>query len=64
MRSYVQASSILFALFALVHIFRLLMRWPLVIAGFPLPAFGSFIAVLITGGMAMWAWRALGSDKK
>jgi len=64
MRSYVQASSILFALFALVHIFRLLLRWPLVIAGFPLPAFGSFIAVLVTGGMAFWAWRVLGAEKK
>jgi len=64
MRSYIQASGILFSLFALLHIFRLLLRWPLVIAGFPLPAFGSFIAILVTGGMAVWAWRTLDAEKK
>ena len=64
MRSYVQASSMLFALVTVVHILRLLLRWPFVVAGYPLPAVGSLIAIAITGGMTVWAWRVLGAEKK
>ena len=38
MRAYVQFSGVLLALVALGHLVRLLARWPLLIAGYPLPA--------------------------
>jgi hypothetical protein len=59
MRSYVQLSGVLFALVALGHLVRLLARWPLLIAGYPLPALGSVIVFVVTAAMGIWAWRLL-----
>ena len=61
MRAYVQLSSVLFALTALGHLLRTMARWPLVIAGRPLPAFASLVIFLVAGAMAIWAWRLLGT---
>ena len=62
MRTYLKVSGVIFALIALGHVLRLLARWPLVIAGRPLPAFASVIGVLIAGAMSLWAWRLLASQ--
>ena len=59
MRSYVQVSGLLFALVALGHLLRLLRRWPLLIAGRPIPVLVSAVVLLGAGAMAIWAWRAL-----
>ena len=59
MRSYVQLSGVLFALVALGHLVRLVARWPLMIAGRPLPALASLIVLVITAAMSVWAWRLL-----
>jgi hypothetical protein len=59
MRTYVQVSAVLFVLVALGHLLRLVRRWPLLIAGHPLPALASLIVLVITGAMAIWAWRLL-----
>ncbi len=63
MRTYVQVSSVLFALTTLGHILRVLARWPLVIAGRPLPAIASLIVVVVTGTMTAWAWRLLSAPR-
>ncbi len=59
MRAYIQVSSVVFALVALGHVFRVVRRWPLLIAGRPLPALVSLIVALVAGAMAVWAWRLL-----
>jgi hypothetical protein len=59
MRAYVQLSGVLFALVALGHLVRVLARWPLLIAGYPLPALASLVVLVVTGGMSVWAWRLL-----
>jgi hypothetical protein len=59
MRAYVQVSGVVFALVALGHLLRLVRRWPLLIAGRPLPALVSLIVLVVTGAMAVWAWRLL-----
>jgi len=59
MRAYIQVSSVVFALVALGHVFRVIRRWPLLIAGRPLPALVSLIVALVAGAMAVWAWRLL-----
>ena len=63
MRAYLRVSSLFFALLTVVHLFRLIWRWPLLIAGRPLPVVASLIAVAITGSMMVWAWRLLGSPE-
>lgn len=59
MRAYVQLSGVLFALVALGHLIRVLARWSLLIAGYPLPALASLAVLVVTAGMSVWAWRLL-----
>ena len=59
MRAYIQLSGILFALVALGHLVRTLARWPLLIAGYPLPAIVSLVVAAVAGGLSIWAWRLL-----
>lgn len=59
MRAYVQVSGVLFALVALGHLVRVLARWPLVVAGAPLPALASLVVAVLAGAMSVWAWRTL-----
>ena len=59
MRSYVRISGFVFGLVAIIHLIRTLMRWPLLIAGHPVPAAVSLIVFLAAGAMAIWAWRLL-----
>jgi hypothetical protein len=59
MRTYVQLSGVLFALVALGHLVRVLARWPLLIAGYPLPALASLVVLVVTAAMSVWAWRLL-----
>jgi len=63
MRSYLRLSGVLFALLALGHLIRLVWRWPLAIAGRPLPGFFSLLALLISGGMSAWAFKLLAAYK-
>lgn len=59
MRSYVRVSGLLFALVALGHFVRTVRRWPLLIAGHPVPAVVSLVVAVLAGGLAFWAWRVL-----
>jgi hypothetical protein len=59
MRTYVQVSGTLFALFALGHLLRVIRHWPLLIAGYSLPVLASIVVLLVMGFMAFWAWRLL-----
>ena len=63
MRAYLQLSGLIFFVVALGHLLRVLRRWPLLIAGYPLPAVGSLVVVALAGGMAFWAWRLTSSDQ-
>jgi hypothetical protein len=62
-RAYIRFSGLIYTLVALVHLLRVLRRWPLLIAGFPLPALASILVVVIAGGLALWAWRLLGAPQ-
>ncbi len=63
MRAYLRVSSTLFALVTLGHLVRMIARWPLVIAGRPMPAFASLVVLIVTGSMTVWAWRLLGTQR-
>jgi len=64
MRAYVQISSVVFALVALGHVLRVVRRWPLFIAGRPLPALVSLVVAVVAGAMAVWAWRLLRTHRE
>jgi hypothetical protein len=59
MRPYVRVSGLLFGLVALGHLLRAVRRWPLLIAGHPIPAVVSLIVCVLAGAMAFWSWRVL-----
>jgi len=64
MRAYAQISSVVFALVPLGHGFRVVRRWPLLIAGRPLPALVSLVVAVVAGAMAVWAWRLLRTHRE
>jgi hypothetical protein len=59
MRSYVRLSGVIFGLVSLGHLLRTVRRWPLLIAGQPIPAAVSLVVCVAAGAMAFWAWRVL-----
>ena len=59
MRPYVQISGLLFGLVAVGHLVRVIRRWPLLIAGYPVPALASLVVLVVAGLMVVWAWRLL-----
>jgi hypothetical protein len=59
MRSYIQFSGLIFAIVSVGHLLRVLRRWPLMIAGYPLPVLASLAVAVAAGVLAAWAWRLL-----
>jgi hypothetical protein len=59
MRSYIRVSGLIFALVALGHLVRTIRRWPLLIAGEPIPAAVSLVVFVAAGAMAFLVWRLL-----
>ena len=59
MRSYVRVSGLVFGLVAVGHLIRTVWRWPLLIAGYPIPAVVSLVVCVVAGALAVWAWRVL-----
>ena len=57
MRRYEQVSGVFFGLMATVQLARLLFRWPVQVASVSVPFWASVLAVVITGALAIWAFR-------
>ena len=58
MRRYELVSGILFSIVALAQLTRSLLAWPVIIDGFNVPVWGSGVAFLVTGVLAIWAFRS------
>ena len=57
MRRYVMVSGTFLGLLTLVQLLRLLLRWPVQVAGVDIPLWFSGIAVIIVGSLSIWAFR-------
>lgn len=57
MRRYTLVSGLFLALLASVQLLRVVMRWPVRVAGFDVPLWPSVLAALIVGTLAIWAFR-------
>lgn len=57
MRRYVLVSGLFLALLTCVQLLRLILRWPVTVAGASIPLWASAIAALIAGSLAIWAFR-------
>lgn len=58
MRRYEQVSGAFFCLLAALQLTRLLLRWPVQVAGVAVPLWASALAFLVTSAFAVWAFRA------
>jgi hypothetical protein len=57
MRRYQQISGALFALIALAQLSRSILGLPAQVGSFSIPIWFSSVAFLVTGGLAIWAFR-------
>jgi hypothetical protein len=60
MRRYEKVSGTVFAIVALVQLTRILLGWPVQVDLFTVPIWFSVVAFLVTGGLAIWAFRSPG----
>ena len=63
MRRYVLVSGLFLILLASVQILRLILRWPVMVAGVEIPLWASAIAALIAGSLAIWAFRVRARER-
>ena len=57
MRAYIQITGVIFGLIALVHAERLILDWPAQVAGWAVPVWVSWVAILVAGALCAWAFR-------
>lgn len=54
---YIQLTTWIFGIIALIHAWRLLAGWEAVVAGWPVPLWVNGVALLIAGYLAYQGWR-------
>ena len=63
-RNYCLASAAVFALVALVHIWRFVLDLPLQIGAWSVPRSASLVGAIVAGVFAFWAFRSARGPKK
>lgn len=58
MKRYEMVSGIFFSIISLVQLIRTVLGWPLQVDGIDIPVWCSGLAFLITGALAVWAFRS------
>jgi hypothetical protein len=56
-KTFLLVVGIVFALVALAHAIRIYMDWPVIIADWSVPKSVSWIALVVSGGLALLAFR-------
>lgn len=57
MRAYLGISGAIFGLIALLHILRVVLDWSAQIGTWTVPFWVSWIAIFVSGGLCVWAFR-------
>lgn len=55
---YVAVSGALFGVIAVLQAARALNQWPVQIAGFDVPVWVSWVAMVVAGSLCAWAFRS------
>jgi hypothetical protein len=58
MPRYEHVSGIIFTIMSLAQLTRTVLGWPAQVDGFTVPVWLSGVAFLVTGTMAIWAFRS------
>jgi hypothetical protein len=57
MRTYTLATGCIFGVLALAHAARLFLDWHIQVAGWVVPMWISWLAIVVAGGLCVWAFR-------
>ena len=60
MRAYVYITGVIFGVVTLAHALRLIMGWPIELAGLAIPVWMSWLGILVAGALCAWAFRLVG----
>jgi hypothetical protein len=55
---YVVVSGALFGVIAVLQAVRALNQWPVQVGGFDVPVWASWVAMVVAGGLCVWAFRS------
>jgi len=55
---YVVVSGAIFGLVAVAHVVRALYQWPVQIGGLDVPVWGSWVGMVVAGGLCVWAFQS------
>ena len=64
MRAYIQVTGVVFVVVALAHVVRLVLDWPVQVAGWVVPIWISWIGILVAGALCVWAFRVVGRARE
>ena len=56
--NYVVVSGLVFGVIAVLQAFRALTQLPAHVGGFEVPVWASWVAVVVAGGLCVWAFRS------
>ena len=57
---YVVVSGALFGVVSVLQAVRALKQWPVLIGPFEIPVWVSWIVMVVTGSLCLWAWQSRG----
>lgn len=63
MKRYELISGVFFTILSLAQLTRTLFGWPAQVDGVNIPVWWSALAFLITGALAIWAFRTAGAGR-
>ena len=64
MRAYIRITGVVFAIVALAHVLRVVLDWPAQVAGWVVPIWISWVAILGAGALCVWAFRLVGRARQ
>ena len=59
-----RVAGTIFGIVAVIHLARLVTRFEVVFAGWPLPLWVNALGVVVTGALCVWLWRLSGRSDR
>ena len=64
MRSYLRLTGVIFAIVTLGHALRLAFHWHVILAGWTVPMWLSWVAIVLAGSLSLWAFSLTGRVRR
>lgn len=57
MKPFTKLAIFIFTLIALLHVFRIMFKWEVMISGVVIPMWASVLGLIIAGGLSLMLWK-------